>query len=158
MNKISVRWPLLVITLLLLPIPSVPAAPTAPATGESPHLSRVNYFQKQLPGDYVGMQNPLTSSREQQDQGQRLFDGYCASCHGFGGVGKGIEGERLAVEPAQLPRAAQGVFPSDRDSYLYWTISEGGVPVHSPMPPFKDVLASQQIWQIILYINTIAYF
>ncbi|WP_425511160.1 c-type cytochrome [sulfur-oxidizing endosymbiont of Gigantopelta aegis] len=39
--------------------------------------------------------------------------------------------------------------------YLNWTISEGGSPINSPMPAFKNQLNEQQIWQIISYLRTL---
>ncbi|MBF0158209.1 MAG: cytochrome c [Magnetococcales bacterium] len=141
----------IVLLLLLASIATVTAA-------EQSGSPRLRHFQKQPPADYLGRYNPLTADQEQQTIGQRLFDQHCTRCHGFGGVGKGLDGDQLTMEPAELIRAAQHVFPSDRNGYLYWTIAEGGEPIGSPMPPFKEVLDSKQIWQIILYINTINYF
>uniref|UniRef100_UPI003AF98478 c-type cytochrome n=1 Tax=Thiolapillus sp. TaxID=2017437 RepID=UPI003AF98478 len=43
------------------------------------------------------------------------------------------------------------------DAYLYWTIGEGGTPVGSAMPPFKDVLSEEEISRIMLYPGFLVY-
>jgi mono/diheme cytochrome c family protein len=45
--------------------------------------------------------------------------------------------------------------PMASDSYLFWTISEGGAPVGSAMPPFKQTLTDDEIWKIITYVRTL---
>lgn len=41
------------------------------------------------------------------------------------------------------------------DSYPEWTVAEGGVPVGSAMPPFKDVLKPSDIWKVVLFLPTL---
>lgn len=36
------------------------------------------------------------------------------------------------------------------DEYLFWTISEGGAPVGSAMPAFKEMLTEEEIWKIVV--------
>lgn len=43
--------------------------------------------------------------------------------------------------------------PMASDGYLLWTISEGGVPVGTAMPPFKGALKEDDIWAIITYVR-----
>jgi hypothetical protein len=43
--------------------------------------------------------------------------------------------------------------PMASDSYLLWTISEGGVPVGGAMPPFKGSTKEEDIWRIIIYLR-----
>jgi mono/diheme cytochrome c family protein len=45
--------------------------------------------------------------------------------------------------------------PIISDGYLDWTVAEGGVPVGSTMPPFKDVLKPIDIWKVILFVQTL---
>jgi mono/diheme cytochrome c family protein len=39
------------------------------------------------------------------------------------------------------------------DAYLYWTVAEGGVPIRTGMPAFKQTLTPDQIWSVILYVR-----
>jgi mono/diheme cytochrome c family protein len=42
------------------------------------------------------------------------------------------------------------------DDYLYYRIADGGTmdPYNSSMPPFKNVLSEDEIWQVVAHINT----
>lgn len=39
------------------------------------------------------------------------------------------------------------------EGYLYWTISEGGRAMDTPMPGFKDFLSEKERWQVILFMS-----
>jgi len=39
------------------------------------------------------------------------------------------------------------------DAYLYWTIAEGGAPIHTAMPVFKNVLNEDEIWKVIIFLR-----
>jgi mono/diheme cytochrome c family protein len=45
--------------------------------------------------------------------------------------------------------------PMVSDAYLAWTVAEGGAPVGSAMPPFKDTLKPDAIWRVILFLQTL---
>lgn len=45
--------------------------------------------------------------------------------------------------------------PMITDGYLDWTVAEGGAPVGSAMPPFKDVLEPDDIRDVILFLQTL---
>lgn len=45
--------------------------------------------------------------------------------------------------------------PMATDGYLFWTIAEGGAPVGSAMPAFKQTLKEDDIWKIITYLRTL---
>ena len=120
--------------------------------------SRSEFFYQKLPADsdYLTKRNPLSFTEEQRVKGEQLFETYCVACHGFNGVGPTPETiTKLDRQPPSLLRAAREIFSTDRDAYLFWTISEGGHPLDSPMPAFKEIFSSTEIWQIVLYINGI---
>lgn len=100
---------------------------------------------------YVMKRNSLPDTPENLAAGKVLYDQKCASCHGAGGLGDGPAGRELNPHPANI--AAFARMPMATDGYLDWTISEGGVPVGSAMPPFKDTLKDSDIWKIILYVR-----
>jgi mono/diheme cytochrome c family protein len=103
--------------------------------------------------DYAGARNPLTASAETLREGKALFEKNCASCHGTSGHGDGPAAKGLNPAPANLAVAVK--MPMASDAFLDWTISEGGVPVHSAMPPFKAILKQDQIWQLVLYLRSL---
>lgn len=106
-----------------------------------------------IAASYANARNPLTADAERLRAGKALFEKNCSSCHGTSGRGDGPAARGLNPAPANLTAALK--MPMASDAYLDWTISEGGVPVHSAMPPFKAVLSQDQIWQVVLYLRSL---
>jgi len=104
-----------------------------------------------IDSQYAAKINPLGPTVESRAAGQRLYEQHCAACHGVAGLGDGEAGAALRPAPANVAVATK--LPMVSDAYLYWTIAEGGVPVGSAMPPFKTVLAEDEIWQIVVYLR-----
>jgi cytochrome c553 len=101
--------------------------------------------------EYASKTNPLTSTDRIIRAGQQTYATYCASCHGASGRGDGAAGTNLNPPPSNI--AAFSKTGMATDPYLYWTIAEGGAPVGTAMPPFKDALDEKQIWELILYLR-----
>ncbi len=103
-----------------------------------------------IPAEYAGKTNPLGS--DAASAGQAIYVVQCASCHGDSGKGDGPAGKALTPPAANLveSNAKYG------DDYLYYRIAEGGTmnPYNSSMPPFKNVLSADEIWQLVAHINT----
>ncbi len=38
------------------------------------------------------------------------------------------------------------------DAYTFWAVSEGGAELGSTMPAYKDILAAEERWRILLYL------
>ena len=102
---------------------------------------------------YANARNPLAASNDNLLAGKTLFEQNCATCHGKSGHGDGPAASALKPAPADLSVAMR--MPMSSDSYLDWTISEGGIPVGSAMPPFKASLSNEQIWKLVLYLRTL---
>jgi mono/diheme cytochrome c family protein len=102
---------------------------------------------------YAGVTNPLPGSEENLSHGRHIYEQNCAACHGPQGLGDGPAGKSLQPPPANL--VGLNRMPIVSDGYLYWTVAEGGVPVGSAMPPFKDALKPGDIWAVILYLQTL---
>jgi len=100
---------------------------------------------------YAAKTNPLRPTAETLAAGEGLYKANCASCHGATGFGDGPAAGSLNPPPPNI--AASARMPMTSDGYLYWTIAEGGVPLHTAMPPFKSALTDEQIWKIILYVR-----
>lgn len=47
---------------------------------------------------------------------------------------------------------AEAMGGTNLDAYMFWAISEGGAPMGSAMPAFKDVLSKDERWEILLYV------
>jgi mono/diheme cytochrome c family protein len=107
--------------------------------------------------EYHGQQNPLQPTPVNRRDGQSLFEEHCVPCHGFNGMGPTQEtAEQLHdFPPPPLLRSAAAIYPVDQDAYLLWTISEGGAQFGRPMPTFKHVLSRNDIWKIVVYLDSI---
>lgn len=100
-----------------------------------------------VPANYAGKTNPL--SAEASTDGSKVFKTNCETCHGPLGHGDGPIGEALDPKPQNLAEL-QAV---TTDDYLYWRISEGKP--GTSMPPWKNILSEEQVWQVIAYIRTL---
>ena len=121
---------------------------------ETAHASMVRHHYLHAHGldaRYGVKSRPRQPTAEDLATGQALFVRHCSSCHGERGAGDGVAGAGLDPAPANLAFSARR--PMASDGYLFWTIAEGGVPVGSAMPPFKDALADDEIWQIIAFLR-----
>lgn len=103
-----------------------------------------------IPAEYAGKTNPLGS--EAAAAGQAIYVVQCASCHGDSGMGDGPAGKALTPPAANLVESNANY----GDDYLYYRIAEGGAmdPYNSSMPPFKNVLSEDEIWQVVAHLNT----
>jgi len=104
-----------------------------------------------LPADYANEQNPLTGTEAVLQDGKKLYQLYCAVCHGDRGYGDGPTARNLVPPPANLSRLMR--MPLARDDYLFWAISEGGKAFNSTMPAFKQSLSEKERWEIIHYLR-----
>jgi len=106
-----------------------------------------------LDPQYASRKSPLRPTSQDVDSGKKLFGQHCASCHGATGAGDGPAGADLFPPPANVAAASKS--PMASDSYLLWTISEGGAPTGSAMPPFKRTLTEDEIWKLIAYLRVL---
>ena len=109
------------------------------------------FMNGKIPARYQGSKNPHGRTNEAIDRGQSLYSKHCARCHGDEGFGEGKAGFDLNPSPALLAFIVQT--PIAVDSYLMWSIAEGGADLNSEMPAFKDTLNENEIWQIVSYIR-----
>ena len=105
-----------------------------------------------IPAPYKTLRNPLPATPQNAQRGAGVYEAQCASCHGATGLGDGPSAEKLTPPPAQLGWLAK-VPPSRRDAFIYWSIAEGGMPIGSGMPAFKDKLSRDDIWAVAGYIE-----
>jgi mono/diheme cytochrome c family protein len=105
-----------------------------------------------IPAPYQAAHDPLPNSPEKLDRGAAVFQQNCMACHGIRGYGNGPAGQAVEPPPADLAWLAHTPM-SKSDPYMLWTISEGGRPLGSGMPAFKQTLSRNDIWAVISYIR-----
>jgi cytochrome c oxidase cbb3-type subunit I/II len=95
----------------------------------------------------------IAGTQEQFDKGGKLFDMYCAACHGADGKGDGpasikFPGGYIKPVPANFTESG-----SDFTNYgrWAWKVKEGVETTN--MPPWKEALTDDEREQIIFYIQ-----
>ncbi|NJN43841.1 MAG: cytochrome c [Anaerolineae bacterium] len=104
-----------------------------------------------IPEPYTGLTNPTPAGDESLTRGGDLYTLHCTSCHGDGGMGDGPAGQVLDPPAAPIAHTSQMV----GDDYLFWRISEGGVPFGTAMPAWKGTLSEDEIWDLIHYLQAL---
>jgi cytochrome c oxidase cbb3-type subunit 3 len=82
----------------------------------------------------------------------RLYDTYCAQCHGVNRNGKGVNTVGLSVQPKDHTDTA-GMSSIPREE-MAGAIRNGGASVNKSalMPPWSSVFSDQQIDQMVDYL------
>ncbi len=99
------------------------------------------------PSKYDTLKNPLKGNEESLKKGKKLYGQQCATCHGIKGKGDGVAGAALTPHPANFTSSK---VQSQSDGAIFWKISSG----RPPMAAYKDILTSEQRWQLVNYIRT----
>ena len=109
------------------------------------------FMNGSIPKGYQGLSSPVGENDAIIAAGQQVYTKHCAGCHGDEGLGSGEAGFDLHPSPALLAFMVHA--PIAADSYLMWTIAEGGKDLNSGMPAYKETLSKKEIWQVIAYIR-----
>ncbi len=118
-----------------------------------PSMRRHHYVMNQgIPDAYRQLDNPLAATDKVLSDGQRIYGKSCAACHGEQGLGDGPAGAELRPQPANLQHLSRMSMMAN-DAYLYWTIAEGGTPINTDMPVFKQAMSADEIWSLVLYLR-----
>jgi len=74
------------------------------------------------PPEASKLKNPVKDSKENVDEGRKIYVQQCATCHGQTGKGNGPAGKYLPKKPANFTKAD---FQKQTDGEIFWKISEG---------------------------------
>ncbi|HAX71574.1 MAG TPA: cytochrome c [Anaerolineales bacterium] len=138
---------LLVIPILLLAACASQDGGMGPGMGGNGMMER---HHAEIPTEYAGLTNPIPADKESLERGSELYTVNCASCHGDGGMGDGPAGSALDPAPSPIAHSSQMM----ADDYLFWRISEGGVPFGTSMPAWA-VFDEQSRWDLINYMRAL---
>jgi len=105
----------------------------------------------QIPQEYAALTSSVAADDVSLQRGGEIYATHCASCHGDGGMGDGPSGATLDPAPAAVAHSSQMM----GDDYLFWRISEGGVPFSTAMPAWKDVLEVEERWDVVNYMRAL---
>ena len=83
---------------------------------------------------------------------ERLYFGFCATCHGTDGRGS-WRAALFLVRPGNLA----GPMPRRSDEYLFNLIKDGGAPIGRPgMPAFGSTLSDADIPLLVQYVRRLS--
>lgn len=111
----------------------------------------MRFHMATIPEDYAGKTNPVAADEESLERGANAYQTNCATCHGDGGMGDGPAGKVLSPPASPIAHTSQMM----GDDYLFWRISEGGVPFGTAMPAWKATLDEQTRWDLINYVRAL---
>lgn len=121
---------------------------------ESPRKAPANTIPrkgKELPIDRIEagkkLNNPTKATVNSLANGKRLYQIYCAVCHGGDAKGKGP----VAMKFVPPPDLTLDVFRKRPDGFLYETIRAGG-PI---MPGQGEALTPEERWDIVNYLRSL---
>jgi mono/diheme cytochrome c family protein len=101
----------------------------------------------------------MATERGDPRRGQRLYQHYCAACHGSEGTGTGRNAPYLD-QMGRAPRDHTDVWYMNRlsDAELYRAISEGKRREGEPpfMPWWGYTLPAESIWDLVAFIRSLA--
>lgn len=112
-------------------------AGSVPVQGKEPALDRTEAGKKLV--------NPVAATPASIENGNRLFQTYCAPCHGAAAKGDGAVAPKF-IPPPDLTLEA---FRRRPDGFIYETIKNGG-PI---MPGQGEALLPLERWEIINYLR-----
>ena len=101
--------------------------------------------------DAARIRNPVASTAESIADGKRLYQRYCASCHGSNGEG----GPGNDLIPAAPDLTDKEWKHGSTDGEIFAVI-KNGVPPDLNMVPFADQLKDAEIWNVVNYIRWLA--
>jgi mono/diheme cytochrome c family protein len=100
------------------------------------------------------MSNPVAADAASVAKGGRLFNIYCAPCHGKSGTGDGLVGEKLIMKPWNLTSSSELHSWSGKDypdGYIYGYMTLGG----AVMPAYANDLSSTERWHVVNYVRKV---
>lgn len=111
------------------------------------HTYKVHAHNWMAPENDAKKENPIKINEISINNGKKLFENFCSSCHGpkANGISKEITG--LNMDTPNLPTRLK----NHSDGDFHWKILNG----RNDMPSFKEELSENEIWNIINYIKTL---
>jgi mono/diheme cytochrome c family protein len=114
-------------------------APAGLATAQAPWTA---------PASEKGKKNPLPADAKTIEQGKKVAEINCVTCHGPKGKGDGAAAVALNPKPADWTSKK---VQAESDGEIFWKISNG----RGPMPAWRH-LPENERWALVRYLRTLA--
>jgi len=98
---------------------------------------------------YARKVNPVEVTPASIAAGAKVYKAQCLACHGKEGHGDGIRAAELKPRPHNIAIPEMWL---QTDGELFYKIGKG----NTPMPSFKKIITTQEIWQVINYVRKLA--
>ncbi len=160
---ISKRLFILTLTLLSGSILILTACQTSPQTSETGggtgmgmgmgmgNNGMMTRHSAPIPEEFAGLTSPVAADEASLARGQEIFTTHCVVCHGESGMGDGPSAVNLDPQPVAIAHTSQMM----SDAYLFWRVTEGGVPFGTAMIQFGGILDDQARWDVINYVRSL---
>jgi mono/diheme cytochrome c family protein len=97
------------------------------------------------------VRNPVAATTESLGDGKRIYQRYCASCHGSNAEG-GPGNDLIPAAPDLTDKEWQH---GSSDGEIF-SVIKNGVPPELNMVPFGDQIKDSEIWNVVNYIRSLA--
>ena len=95
------------------------------------------------------LKNPIPADQSAIEEGRKVFQRNCASCHGPSGKGDGS----MALAGGTPSNLTDEIWDhGSSDGEVFVVIRDGTT---SDMEPYKDRLTEKQMWQLVHYIRSL---
>jgi mono/diheme cytochrome c family protein len=101
----------------------------------------------EAPAAEKAKKNPLPADAKTAEQGKKVADINCVSCHGSKGKGDGVAAAALNPKPADWTSKK---VQAESDGEIFWKISTG----KGAMPSWKH-LPENERWALVRYIRSV---
>lgn len=92
------------------------------------------------------LKNPFQADKASVERGKARYTIFCATCHGDGGLGDGLVGQKYVAPTVLIDDYVQ----NKPDGDIFYTITTGGLAI---MPSYADSVPAEDRWHIVNYIK-----
>jgi len=101
--------------------------------------------------DAARIKNPVPPTPESIADGKRVYQRYCASCHGANAEG-GAGNDLIPAAPDLTDREWKH---GSSDGEIF-SVIKNGVPPELNMVPFGDQISDTEIWNVVNYLRSLS--
>src|SRR6266550_3731875 len=98
------------------------------------------------------LKNPVAVSPKSIEVGRKAYEKFCAFCHGADAKGDGP----MAPKDTHPPNLIGAEWKHGSTDGEIFTVISDGAGGKSTMKPFKSKLTPEEIWDVVIYLRSIA--
>jgi mono/diheme cytochrome c family protein len=102
------------------------------------------------PAPMAAKKNPIASTQNSIEAGQKIYLKTCMMCHGKSGDADGPAVIELNIHPAKL--SDPQLMGMESDGSVFWKITTG----KKPMPAYGKRLSETDRWNLVNYVRTLS--